>query len=704
MGVRGGLATPEIVPAPARVSPRMHIPHLGIRARLLLLGILPAALVLAAVLGLVFLRMRDVMIDFGKDNLLEAARAVAADIDRGNLEAVTAARTLAVAVETGLLGRRAELLRLTRQMLATNPQFTGVYVGLEPDADGLDAAAPGDLPAAAHAPDGRFIPYWGRDRADPARLTLTPLERLDGLYYAGCRERFLDPTQADKAMITEPYDYEGVLMVEQTYPIAAAGRFLGVAGVDRTLDRLAADLDALRARERRSGRHVEIVLVSRLGRVIASTVRSDELRARPIAESPYAAIVGDFQRSVAVERVTDGVDPLTGSASLYAAERIPTGDWTLVMQMPRADLVRRVQGPLAVSAGLATAGIAAAFGLMAWLAGRIAGRIERAVAAARRVAQGDLAVSVVEDGSDETGQLLRDVGGMTASLRAIVTQVKQTSVDLNATARQVSAASRQQEGAIASLGASTTEAAAASRQISATGRELLVTMGEVADVAAATARVADDGRESLVGVGESMEMLEQATATVAERLAAIRQRAEDINEVITTITKVADQTNLLSINAAIEAEKAGPSGRGFLVVAGEVRRLADQTAVAALDIERLVEQMQQAVAAGVAEMDRFAREVATGVGRVGEVSTRFADVIGQVHGLNGRFEQVKEGMHAQATGAQQITEALATLTDGSLATADALREFKSASQHMVTAVDGLSAQVGRFRIEQPGSA
>jgi methyl-accepting chemotaxis protein len=690
---------------PVPLTPHcMQTPHLGLRARLLLLGILPAALVLAVVLGLVFLRMREVMLDFGKSNLVEAARAVAADIDRSNLEAMTAARTLAAAVETGLLGRRAELLRLTRQMLAANPQFTGVSVGLEPDADGLDAAAPGDLPAEAHGPDGRFIPAWSRERSDPSRLALAPLKHLDGLAYAGCRDRFLDPTQRDKAMITEPHEYEGMLMVEQTYPIAVAGRFLGVAGVDRTLDRLAADLDALRDRERRGGRRVEILLVSRLGRIIASTVHRDELRTRPVAESPYAALFADVGRSVAAERVTEGTDPLTGSAALFAAERIPTGDWTLVMQMPRADLVRRVQGPLAASAGLATAGIAAALGLMSWLAGRIAGRIDSAVAAARSVARGDLAVAIEAHGGDETGQLLRDVGGMTASLRGIVTQVKQTSVDLNATARQVSAASRQQEAAIASLGASTTEAAAASRQISATGRELLATMAEVAGVAAATAQVADDGRESLVGVGESMELLEQSTATVVERLAAIRQRAEDINEVITTITKVADQTNLLSINAAIEAEKAGPSGRGFLVVAGEVRRLADQTAVAALDIERLVEQMQQAVAAGVAEMDRCAHEVATGVGRVGEVSTRFADVIGQVHGLTGRFEQVKEGMHAQATGAQQITEALAMLTDGSLATADALREFKNAAQHMVAAVDGLSAQVGHFRVEEPGLA
>jgi methyl-accepting chemotaxis protein WspA len=288
---------------------------------------------------------------------------------------------------------------------------------------------------------------------------------------------------------------------------------------------------------------------------------------------------------------------------------------------------------------------------------------------------------------------------MTSSLREIVSQVKRTSVDLNATATELAAAGRQQEHAIHSLGASTSEAAVASRQIAVTGQELLGTMDEVAEVAAETASVADAGREGLAGIGATMTHLEQTTAAFADRLSAIRQRAEDINMVITTITKVADQTNLLSINAAIEAEKAGEYGQGFIVVAREIRRLADQTAVATLDIERLVEQMQQAVTAGVTEMGRFAEEVKTGVERVNGISGQFSDVIDKVQGLTGRFEHVNQGMKAQASGAAQITEALMTLTDGSRAAAEALREFKDASQHMAHCVGGLTETVSRFKVE-----
>jgi methyl-accepting chemotaxis protein WspA len=94
---------------------------------------------------------------------------------------------------------------------------------------------------------------------------------------------------------------------------------------------------------------------------------------------------------------------------------------------------------------------------------------------------------------------------------------------------------------------------------------------------------------------------------------------------------VADQTNLLSINAAIEAEKAGEAGRGFLVVAREIRRLADQTAVATLDIEQMVRQMQAAVSSGVMEMDKFREDVRNGIGQTSTISEQMSQILDQVH-------------------------------------------------------------------------
>jgi methyl-accepting chemotaxis protein len=714
--------------------------RLGIRSRMLLLVVLPAILILAGVLTANFMRMQGLLLAFGEEILRDRVKAVAADIDRATAEAVTTTRVMALAAENGLLGRRLDSLRFIRSVLDAFPQFYGASFGLEPDADGLDAetaaAATGvDAPRSAAAslppllPDqttaealarvprqaltdaGRFIPYWFRSRTDGQPLMLTPLTGLDGLYYEGARRRLTDPDPSNRAMVTEPYAYEGQLMVEQSYPITRAGEFLGVATVDRTLELITADLAAVKQRQAAAGWHAEIFLVSRglaidgetEPRVIASTLVRADLRTQPIGETPYADILRHFHEATLDAGALATADPLTGEPSLFAGARVPTGGWTVVMAIPRADIVNRIRGPLLASAGLGVAGLAGVLGLMALLTGRLTQRIDAAMKAARRVAQGDLTGTFALTGSDETGQLLHDVAAMTTSLREIVSQVKLASVDLNQTARQLATAGGRQETAIEALGTSTNEAAVASRQIAATGRELLSTMEGVAGVAAETARVADHGRAGLTEVGETMGGLERSTAEFADRLAAIRQRAEDITMVITTITKVADQTNLLSINAAIEAEKAGEYGQGFLVVAREIRRLADQTAVATLDIERLVEQMQEAVNAGVGQMGRFAADVHHGVERVAGISGQFAEVIDKVHRLSDRFETVTQGMQAQAAGAGQISEALVTLADGTQTAAEALREVQAASGRMVAAVDGLAETVARFRVEGQAS-
>jgi methyl-accepting chemotaxis protein WspA len=196
-----------------------------------------------------------------------------------------------------------------------------------------------------------------------------------------------------------------------------------------------------------------------------------------------------------------------------------------------------------------------------------------------------------------------------------------------------------------------------------------------------------------------MDRLAKAAGSVTSRLAAIREEAVAITGVVTTISKVADQTNLLSINAAIEAEKAGEQGLGFLVLAREIRRLADQTAVATLDIEEMVKQMQTAVSAGVMEIDRFAEEVRSGTGGVERIGTRFSQIISQVKSLSERFETVNAGMGAQSHDARQISEAMTSLVDGARQTSSSLQEFNAATETLRDSIGGLKQQIAQFKVE-----
>jgi methyl-accepting chemotaxis protein WspA len=199
---------------------------------------------------------------------------------------------------------------------------------------------------------------------------------------------------------------------------------------------------------------------------------------------------------------------------------------------------------------------------------------------------------------------------------------------------------------------------------------------------------------------ETMRQVMEAAGSVNGKLTTLSEKAGDISQVVTTITKVADQTNLLSLNAAIEAEKAGEYGRGFAVVATEIRRLADQTAVATYDIDQMVKAIQSAVSAGVMSMDKFSEDVRRGMQAVQEVSGLLSQVIQQVQALAPRFEAVTEGMQAQATGAEQITEALTQLSEAARQTVESLRqsslaidELNQVSMRLRTGVAGFMMQV-----------
>ncbi len=335
-----------------------------------------------------------------------------------------------------------------------------------------------------------------------------------------------------------------------------------------------------------------------------------------------------------------------------------------------------------------------------WIARGMVGQTTALVTQMRQMADGagDLTARVPVTSNDEVGDLGVAINRVVQTTHELVVKVRESSIQLYASSTEIAATAREQEATMQTLGASTNQIAAAAKEISATGQELSRTMNAVNDGGKQTGRLAVAGRTGLTGMADAMRRLADGTGAIASKLGAVREKANDITAVVTTITKVADQTNLLSINAAIEAEKAGEYGRGFLVVAREIRRLADQTAVATLDIENMVRQMQGAVSAGVMAMDQFADEVRTGVGTVQTINGQMGEIIDQVHELNGRFDTVTGAMAQQAVGADQINDAMLQLAAGVSQTSASVREFQAVTVNLRDAADGLKQQVARFTV------
>src|SRR3977135_379136 len=210
----------------------------------------------------------------------------------------------------------------------------------------------------------------------------------------------------------------------------------------------------------------------------------------------------------------------------------------------------------------------------------------------------------------------------------LLRHVQQSVFHVNTSVTEIVATAKEQQATATEIAATTTEIGATSREISATSKELVRTMSEVSMVAEQTATLASSGQTGLSRMEKIMPQVMEAARSINAKLAVLNEKAGNINQVVTTITKVADQTNLLSLNAAIEAEKAGEHGRGFAVVASEIRRLADQTAIASYDIEQLVKEMQSSVSAGVMGMDKFSEEVRRGVNEVEQGSEQRRQSIG----------------------------------------------------------------------------
>ncbi|MFW6750464.1 methyl-accepting chemotaxis protein [Pseudomonas sp. 22082] len=311
---------------------------------------------------------------------------------------------------------------------------------------------------------------------------------------------------------------------------------------------------------------------------------------------------------------------------------------------------------------------------------------------------GDLSSRLNLDRKDEFGAVETGFNDMMTELTSLVSQAQRSSVQVTTSVTEIAATSKQQQATATETAATTTEIGATSREIAATSRDLVRTMTEVSTAADQASVLAGSGQQGLARMEDTMHSVMGAADLVNAKLAILNEKAGNINQVVVTIVKVADQTNLLSLNAAIEAEKAGEYGRGFAVVATEVRRLADQTAVATYDIEQMVREIQSAVSAGVMGMDKFSEEVRRGMAEVQQVGEQLSQIIHQVQALAPRVLMVNEGMQAQATGAEQINHALVQLGDASSQTVESLRQASFAIDELSQVAVGLRSGVSRFKV------
>lgn len=669
--------------------------------RMLLFGGIPTMLAFCAIVAMGAIDTYRDLRDAEERLLALSARSAATELNIRNDRWNNVAAVMSTAQSTGMFGQRKASCEFVRVANNIFPLTVGAFIAYEPNADGQDAEAlkTADFPREAMDASGRFVPYWRTEGGKDALHQRTGMETMES--YQGPKRELARTGQA-AGFVAEPVTRDGVVVITHAYPIVIQGKFAGAAGVDRDVSMLGSISAGIKAKL-----GAEVFILSAADRFITATTDSgaqaaaNRLEMQEVGKSPYAQLAGSWRNVQSQSGAFEAVDPVLGEPCVYATAPVEVGGWHVVVRRTKADVMRAANAAVVRSVTIGAIGLAVVAALMFAVTRAVSGRVRTAAEVADRIARGDLTERIAEATSgDETGQLIRSMGTMDVNLNSLIGSVKQASIRLNSTATEISATSKQQEASASTFGAASSQIAAAVKEISATGKDLSRTMEAVSENAVETAELAGTGRAGLQGMEAVMHDLDRATTSIAEKLGAINERSQKITTVITTITKVADQTNILSINAAIEAEKAGEFGAGFLVIAREIRRLADQTASATLDIEQMVQQMQAAVSSGVMEMDRFSDQVRRGVRDVASAGSQLTEIIDRVNRSTGSFKQVNESMLAQSEGAQQISDAMTSLSANAHQTMQSVQEFGRASTDLQAAITVLRQAVAQFKLKE----
>ncbi|MBX3043312.1 MAG: methyl-accepting chemotaxis protein [Candidatus Kapabacteria bacterium] len=300
---------------------------------------------------------------------------------------------------------------------------------------------------------------------------------------------------------------------------------------------------------------------------------------------------------------------------------------------------------------------------------------------------------------DEILILFRAIRKMTFNLSSLLTQVSKSGNLVSDTTFKITSSAHDIEATVAEQAALTNQVNATSNEISKTSSELAKTMDYLTQTFHDNANMLINGLDNLNEIKVTINELFESSGEISGKLELIQERAGTINNVITTITKVANQTNLVSLNASIEAERAGQYGTGFAVVAREIRRLADQTAVAALNIEDMITEMQVAVTEGSNTISNYMEKTKNSTEKTTIIIDRISQLIDRTNELPEKIFTANMGMKQQSESAVQINESMNQLHTAAIQSRNSIIQFNSATDLLNVAVKDLTNELKKFSLK-----
>ncbi len=609
--------------------------------------------------------------------------------------------------------RREELINLARQTLIENPDLTSTYIAWEPNGvDANDLMYRGDEPGML---DGRFASWIYRDGSGQMKIDrLSDIEDtrlLDtgiraGEYYLCPREQ-LKPCVGDPA----PYDMNGQTYLLSSFnaPILVDGKFHGIVGADISVDFIQQVLS--NANAQLYGGVGEIALISNNGRLAAySTDKS-------LIGKPAAQIL-DAEEQVLVQRLPAGqshyqIDQAGGHVALFLPFSFEGTDarWVLMLQLPIAEVMKDLDQLMAalgaesrssLTTMLIIGVLIAVAGLLAiWLISRrITRPLRDMVVMLDNIGQGegDLTQRLHIDSRNELGQIATGFNTFLTRLQGMISGVVGSVQKVSdASEHTADIAIRTDKGVQTQL-AEIELVATAVHEMTATAQDVARNATQAAEAASHADRAANQGRHIVQDTGATITELAGEIGRAVDVVQTLARDSENIDAILVTIRSIAEQTNLLALNAAIEAARAGEQGRGFAVVADEVRNLAQKTQQATGEIQQMIQQLQNGTRDVVQVMEQSQSRTQRSVEQADAAAEALQAITQAVSLINDMNNQIASAAEEQSAVAEDINRNVTNIGQVAQDVAGGAEEASQASAGLTRLAEQQRRLINQFKV------